>query len=404
MLQPVLQYHLVFEGDWPSAVTFLDSSRRIAAANQDGEIFVWELPEIPAVSPEPAQTDGKKKPVAPDLPPTCRLDGHTNVVSHLAYDKHRKLLISASFDRSIRLWSLDVPPSGTAEAVLNRLLREAEFKRTKKDDVLTQPGVIVNTFAAVHVLEGHQDWIHALAMSADCSRLVSGDASSQVIVWDLERRTSIARWSGLKWNWIIAAAVSADGHTALISEHRYKRDDFDIPAAAFKLWNADDGTETLDILKVQFPKLNPNDATYGGGQMWRKFVAQGLVAVALSADGKLIAAGQGGETDTGKVHLLERESGKLLRTVSGHLNGVTAVAFSRDGTLVYSAGRDTTVRVCQVEDGKEIAVLGAPRGGQSKDWISAFALSPDETCLAAADIAGHVTVWKLRDPAATPAP
>jgi WD40 repeat protein len=401
MLQPVLQYHLVFEGDWPSAVTFLDSSRRVAAANQDGEIFVWELPETPPAAPEPPKTDGAKKPDAPDHPPAYRLDGHTNAVSHLVYDERRRLLISASFDRSIRLWSLDVVPSGTAEAVLNRLAREAEFKRTKKDEVLKQPGVIVKTLAAVHALEGHQDWIHALAASADGSRLISGDASSQVIVWDLEHREPIARWSGHKWNWIIAAALSADGRTALISEHRFKRDDFDIPAAALKLWNTDDGTELLDLLKIQFPKLNPNDKTYGGAQMWRKFVAQGLVALALSADGKLIAAGQGGETDTGKVHLLERETGKLLREVSGHLNGVTDVAFSRDGTLVYSAGRDTTVRICQVEDGKELAVLGTPRGGQSKDWISAFALSPDETHLAAADIAGHVAVWKLREAVAT---
>jgi WD40 repeat protein len=397
IFQPVLQYQLVFEGDWPSAVTFLDSSRRLAAANQDGEIFVWELPEAPPEAPEPAKTGETKKPPAPDVSPTWRLDGHTNAVSHLLYDARRRLLISASFDRSIRLWSLEAPPSGTADAVLNRLSREAEFKRTKKDEVLTQPGVAVKTLAAVHVLEGHHDWIHALDTSADGSRLISGDASSQVIVWDVERREPISRWNGHKWNWIVAAALAADGKTAFISEHRYKRDDFDIPAAALKLWNADDGTETLDILKVQFPKLNPNDATYGGGQVWRKFVANGLVTVAISADGKLLAAGQGGETDTGKVHLLERESGKLLRDVSGHQYGVTDVAFSADGTLLFSAGRDTTVRISQIEDGKELAILGSPRGGQFKDWVSAFALSLDEAWLAAADIAGHIDVWKLRD-------
>lgn len=400
MLQPVQQYNLIVEGDWPSAVTFLDSSRRIAAANQDGEIFVWDLPETPPQPAEPPKADAAKKPEAPDLPPTCRLDGHTNAVTHLAYDPRRKLLISASLDRSIRFWSLDAPPTGTADVVMNRLAREAEFKRTKKDEVLQQPGVTVKTFAAAHVLEGHSDWIHALALSGDGARLVSGDASSQVIVWDLEKREAISRWSGHKWNWIIAAALSADGKTALISEHRYKRDDFDIPAAALKLWNSHDGTEALDILKVQFPKLNPSETTYGAGQMWRKFVAQGLAAVAISADGKLIAAGQGGETDTGKVHIIERETGKALREVSGHLNGVTDVAFSRDGALVFSAGRDTSVRVCQVVDGKEVAVLGAPRGGQSKDWISAFALSPDETCVAAADISGRIAVWKLCEPPA----
>ncbi len=396
MLQPVLKYQLVFEGGWPSAVTFLDTPRRIAAGNLNGELYVWDLPETPPLLPEPKKPDGSRKIEAPDVPPAYRLEGHSNAVSHLTYNMPLKLIASASYDGTIRLWSLDSPPQGTADAVLNRLSREAEFKRTKKEEVLQQPGVPVKTFAAAHVLEGHKDWIHAFAASADGARLISGDASSQVIVWDVEQRTPMAKWSGHRWNWIIAAALSAEGKTAIVSEHRYKRDDFDIPAAALKLWNVDGATETLDILKVQFPKLNPAETTYGSGQMWRKFVGQGLVAVAMSADGKLIAAGQGGETDTGKVHILERETGKVLREVSGHQYGVTAVTFSRDGKLVFSAGRDTCVRVCQVEDGKEIAVLGAPRGGQFKDWISAIALSPDETWLAAADIAGLISVWQLR--------
>jgi hypothetical protein len=53
------------------------------------------------------------------------------------------------------------------------------------------------------------------------------------------------------------------------------------------------------------------------------------------------------------------------------------------------------VRICQVSDGKEVAVLGAPRGGQFKDWLSAVALSNDGRYLAATDIAGLVHVWEI---------
>ena len=70
--------------------------------------------------------------------------------------------------------------------------------------------------------------------------------------------------------------------------------------------------------------------------------------------------------------------------------------FSADGKYVLSGGRDTTVRICQVEDGKEVAALGKPRGGQFKDWIHAIAISPDQTKVAAADIAGIVHVWQLQ--------
>ena len=102
MLQPVQQYQLVFEGSWPSAVTFLDSSRRVAAANQDGEIFVWNLPEAPPEAPESGKTDGTKKPEAPNVPPAWRLDGHTNAVSRLLYDNRRKLLVSSPFNEKLK--------------------------------------------------------------------------------------------------------------------------------------------------------------------------------------------------------------------------------------------------------------------------------------------------------------
>ena len=51
MFTPTLQYQLTFEGLWPSAVAFLDSSRKLAAGNQKGEIYVWELPETPPEIP-----------------------------------------------------------------------------------------------------------------------------------------------------------------------------------------------------------------------------------------------------------------------------------------------------------------------------------------------------------------
>ncbi|MFN0020278.1 MAG: WD40 repeat domain-containing protein [Pirellulaceae bacterium] len=395
MFNPTLQYQLTFEGLWPSAVSFLDSSHKVAAGNQKGEIYVWELPETPPeISAEEKEKNKERK--APNLNPVRRLEGHANAISWLIYDAARKQLISSSFDHTIRLWNVDATPTGTAEAILDGDTRKEQFRRTKKEEILKAPGVSVQTHDSSKTLEAHQDWIHALSMSRSGNRLISGDGASQVVVWDLDKNEPLSKWKGYSWNWIVAADLTADGQTALVSEYRYKRDDFDIPAAALKLWHTVDGTEKLDLLKVQFPKLNPQGRTYGDGQLWSKFVGVGLVAAAFSPDGKQVAVGQGGETDTGKVHLLETETGKLIKTVSGHQYGITAIAWSKDGLHLFTAGRDTCVRIIQVSDGKELAVLGSPRGGQFKDWISAISLSPDETHLAAADIAGHVAVWKLK--------
>ena len=382
-----LQWQLPFEGGWPTSVAFFGDNR-LAAGNREGQIFVWHLPEA---SGDPPADEAAARAAAP--PPAERLDGHTNAISRLLATADGQTLVSASYDRSLRLWRADTSPTGTAQVVLDPETRKAAARRGKKD-AEEAPEVDVGTREADHVLAGHNDWVMSMARSADGRRLISGDGKAETIVWDLERREPLARWKGHAWNWIVSAALSPDGQTALVSEYRYKRDDFDIPAAGLKLWNAADGTEKLDLLKIQVPKLKSDDTSYGAAQAWRKFVADGLVASDFSPDGKLVAVGQGGETDTGRVHLLEVESGKLLRTVSGHQYGVTDVRFSPDGQYVISTGRDTMLRICRVDDGKEVAQLGKSRGGQFKDWLSALALSADGRLLAAADIGGMVQVWR----------
>jgi WD40 repeat protein len=378
--KPRQSWSLFFEGAWPMAVAFVGSSRRLAAGNRDGQLYVWDLPDGP--------------PSAEPLWPARRLEGHTNGISRLAATADGKTLISASLDRTIRLWDMEAEPAGTAEAVLDVQTRQAEAKRKGKKEAAEAPGISLPVYMAAQVLAGHADWIEAMALSADGRRLISGDYAANVVVWDLPERKQLSRWQGHPWNWIVAAALAPDGETAVVSEYRYKRDDFDLPAPAVKLFNVADGGEKLDILKTQVPKLDPKATSYGAAQAWRPFVAHGLVAAAFSPDGKLVALGQGGETDKGKVHLIEVETGKLLRTVSGHQYGVTDVLFTADGKHLISTGRDTMVRVCQVDDGKEVLTLGEPRGGQFKDWFAQLALSPDQQALAVADIAGKVQVWR----------
>jgi WD40 repeat protein len=389
--KPKLRYQLTFEGSWPTSVAFLGTGRKLAAGNQLGHIYIWDLPEKP---PEfKAVPKGDRQ--APNVWPVRRLDGHTNEISRLLATPDGKHLASASYDRAVRIWPTDAPAAGKAEAVLDDENRKREARRQGKKEPAKSPGITVETQTACDVLEGHKDWVFALGISGDGKSLISGDAASQVIVWDLATRKPVSKWVGHSWNWIVAASLAPDGKTALVSENRYKRDDFDVPAPALKTWDVASAKETLDLMKVQFPKFNPSDRTYGGSQLWRKFVQAGLIATAYSPDGKLVAAGQGGETSSGKVHLLDATTGKLVRDVSEHKEGVTDLLFSSDGKYLISAGRDTCVRVCQVADGKEVAVLGSPRGGQFKDWFSAVALSPDERFIAAADIAGLVHVWEF---------
>lgn len=388
---PTQQWQLSFEGEWPTSVVFLGDGKRIAAGNRAGQIFLWELPrDVP-----PKQDDR-----AADHHPVRRFDGHTNGITHLRTTPDGNTLISSSMDHTVRLWDVNAPATGKATVVLDMKLREARGRRkpkAEKEKILSAPGAEVETVTQGNVLEGHAGWILGLGISRDGKRLISGDDRCQSIVWDLASRKPISKWRGYDRVWVRSAALSPDGKTAFTCEYAGRRSSFDAPAAQARLWNADDGTLKSDLLKIWTPKVKDNDRqdSYGYARTWGKLLKRGLVCADFSPDGKLLAVGQGGETDTGKVHLVDVESGTILRTVSGHRYGVCDVKFSADGKYVLSSGRDTTVRICQAADGMEVAALGKARGGQFKDWLHAIAVSPDQSTVAAADIAGSVHVWRI---------
>lgn len=375
-----LHCELVFEGAWTTSVAFLGSGRRLAAANREGVLLIWDLPE---------------QPTKESVLPVRKLDGHTNSINRLVATDDGKLLLSASHDRSVRLWDSNIEPTGSAEIIIDSEEREREAKKNPKGNALTKPGIKVVTQQAQHVFTGQRDWVQALGLSRDQKRLISGDDSGQVQVWDLADRKGVSKWSGYPGNWVTSVCLSPDGQTAFVGEFCSPRGSFDRPPAQARLFDVASGKERLDFLKILYPNVKVRDNSYGYATTWGAFVAQGLVAAEFSPDGKLLALAQGGETGTGKVHLMDVETGKLVRSVSGHQSGACDLTFSADGKYILSTGRDTVLRICQVADGKEVAQLGKARGGQFKDWFHAVALSPDQQWLAAADISGRVFVWKM---------
>jgi len=388
-------------GSWPVAVAFVDSSRRVVAGNQEGLIVEWELPEAVSEPVKLFEPDGKQYDGVEPPPPSRQYVGHTNGVTRFVTPREGRWFLSASLDRTLRVWDPAAAPGGKAELVLDRRQRRhkaQKLEEKKRPEVLDAPGIELPTQQAAAVLDAHKDWIMALGISGDGRRVISGDDARQIIVWELEAgkldgSKEVARWQCPGVAWISAAALSADGQLAAVAQYRRKGGDYNNYPAGLRIYKVADGAVQVDILAILYPKeKNP---PYKYQYDYHEFVSEGLVALAFSPDGKLLAVGQGGEGGPGKIHFVDVATGSLVRSVAGHKYGLTDLTFTADGKYLFSAGRDTRFRITKVEDGSEVAVIGQERGGQFTDWLAAIALSPDERRLAAADIAGFVQVWDL---------
>lgn len=364
----VLPWHV----GWVTTVSFAGSSNRIVAGNKYGQILQWDLPtELP--SPEVQKKSTDKEGDAPIVRPSRLLAGHENCLSRIRETGDGRLL-TTSWDHTVRVWKIDGATDGETEVAL---YGEDELKRAKgagkSDDDLAPANLPVQQDSVV--LLTRPEWVRAASFDGAHKHLLVGDDSGGVLLWDMAAgKPAMEAQAG---GWIRAAAVSPDARRAVTTEYAIRYSQF---PPAIRMWDTATGKEVEGWAKELVDKRkNP----------------LGMNAVNFSPDGALIAFGKGGEDGGGPIYLAETETGKLLWEDKGHEHGATHAAFSADGKHLLTSGRDTTVRVYNVADGKLVATIGKPRGGQFKDWIHDFALSSDASRLVTADMAGMVHVWKV---------
>jgi len=114
--------------------------------------------------------------------------------------------------------------------------------------------------------------------------------------------------------------------------------------------------------------------------------AQGNVAnaVALSANGKLALIGAADRS----VRVWDVEGGRDLKRLVGHTATVWAVAFSGDGKKAVSGGVDGTVRIWDIDTGTELKKLDGHAA-----MVSAVAFSGDGTKVISGGFDGAVVWW-----------
>jgi cytochrome c len=308
----------------------------------------------------------------------AQMRGHGGPVRAVGISADGSFAVSGSFDTSAIRWSLT---RNAAEQVLRFHDGAVNAVAVLKDGraiTAGEEGRIAiwrsGDPAPASVLEGHSAPVVSLAVSPDGSTLASASWDQNVRLWPLAG----------------GASRVLEGHSQNVNGVTFAPDGQSLVSASYdatlRIWPLR-GTGAPAITTLPSPlnsvAVAPDGEIVAAGADGNlyfltpageprgevKAATTPIIALAVSADGKLIAAAG----IRGSVTIVERAERKVMRTLVGPGLPVWSVAFFPDNKTLLTGGADRMVRRWDAESAEHIGgvTMGAP-----EDLLAAYADDP----------------------------
>jgi WD40 repeat protein len=353
---------------------------------------------------------------------------HAGRVNCLQLTRSGKKLVSASHDRTIKVWDLEKGEEahtllGDASGISDVAVSPDGKRLYSRDLMCTVKEWDLQTGQEIRCLFAHEDTkvsmfvagsYRRLALSSDGTLLAAliephpfkgkgseSNNTEHIKVWNLETGKEALSLAGPRRS-IGDLAFSADG------KRLFSTNSVASKVSEIKVWDVETGNETLTLRdsgeyenlvvapdgKRLFVARNgtPQICVWDLETKTNKTLlghAEQVRSLTLSADGKRLCSG----SYDGFIKIWDLTTDREISSLRGQTDGVESLALSADGQRLYAGGLNGTVMVWNLGTSEHsLPLLGGGHNGQ----VTRYLLTPDGKTLVTGGTDRVIKVWDLR--------